>query len=847
MRSRLAWFSLVSLLLPVACAEGMSVSEEETPEAAAGSSGSASGGAAGTAGAVSAGKSGAPAAGAAGTAGAKAGSAGAAGAKAGAGGTSGGGAGAPAGAAGAAGSPKGGSGGAAAGSGGGAGTSGGAGAPAGAGGAAAGSAGASGASAGMGGASGSGGVAGSGGAGQGGGAGVAGAAGGGAGGSSGGAAGSGGAAPVEGDGCPGIPLTVGDTATTAKGDAKPAANDFAPPCGSGDGKDLVYAITATIDGFLSVSVDGATGVDPVLYAQAACGTGPALDCKDKSFGGGVESIGTYVAKGSTTYVTVDFYSALTSGAFDLTAKVSPLPPGSSCPGEPIAVEAGKPVTFSGTTVNAGPDLTGTGNCANTAADVVLAVTPDKTGSLHIEVDPGTGFDAMVYAAKTCGGAQIGCAESATSGGVEKLDVDVVAGEALYVVVDGYQASTGAFAATMTLTPEPSNDRCATAEVLDVVAGTPKIVTGTTKAAHDDARGETCGGTTGADVFYSITPATNGNLSLKLQPATGFDTVLYVTGGSCGTPGTELGCKDASGSTAEQISLPVTAGTTYWVGVDGYSTTATGDFTLTASLIAAPTNDTCATAAPVALDPGQKLVSGTTTAAKADYAATCGNSATSEDVVYAVTPSATGKLNVTLDPSGSFDSVLTAYDTACADAAHLLACKDSVGSSPEAISIDVTAGQTYWIVVDGYNGSDGDFQLTFDLAAAPANDKCASATPVAVAAGAPVTLTGDTTNAIDDDAGTCGGGSAPDVAYLVTPAATGNLKVTLKATSSGFDPLLYLGTGVCGTGASLACKDATSSGGTETTTVAVTGGQPVWVIADGYQTSKGAFSITFEQP
>ena len=47
--------------------------------------------------------------------------------------------------------------------------------------------------------------------------------------------------------------------------------------------------------------------------------------------------------------------------------------------------------------------------------------------------------------------------------------------------------------------------------------------------------------------------------------------------------------------------------------------------------------------------------------------------------------------------------------------------------------NVTAGQTYFIVVDGgYDNEEGTFSLKVDFQPAPDNDTCATATPVSCA-------------------------------------------------------------------------------------------------------------------
>jgi hypothetical protein len=101
---------------------------------------------------------------------------------------------------------------------------------------------------------------------------------------------------------------------------------------------------------------------------------------------------------------------------------------------------------------------------------------------------------------------------------------------------------------------------------------------------------------GSDVVYSYTPAATGFIELSLcSPGTltDYDTKLYVYEGSCPTPGTgatgtQLACNDDVCSSplfpvgpfiSEITDIPVTAGTTYFVVVDGWSAADAGTFLL----------------------------------------------------------------------------------------------------------------------------------------------------------------------------------------------------------------------------------------------------------------------------
>ncbi len=105
--------------------------------------------------------------------------------------------------------------------------------------------------------------------------------------------------------------------------------------------------------------------------------------------------------------------------------------------------------------------------------------------------------------------------------------------------------------------------------------------------------------------------------------------------------------------------------------------------------------------------------GTTAGYTNDYDEVCPyTGSTSPDVVYAYTPTATGAITADLCNS-SYDTKVYVYDSSLA----LLACNDDFyfgdpcfAYSSRVEDVAVSAGETYYIIVDGYGGSFGDYQL-----------------------------------------------------------------------------------------------------------------------------------------
>jgi cysteine-rich repeat protein len=240
----------------------------------------------------------------------------------------------------------------------------------------------------------------------------------------------------------------------------------------------------------------------------------------------------------------------------------------------------------------------------------------------------------------------------------------------------------------------------------------------------DAYDGSCGGFGSPEIVYAVTPQATGVLTIAmggLVPES--DPVLYVRSGTCeGSVEVAGGCADSTfGGGTETLVIQVTSGNTYYVFADGYDGTS-GQFSLNLALSTQVPGDDCP-GYPVAIAMNEtKVENGNTAAAQPDRKGpgACASASTKE-IVYAVTPSATGKLAVAMDPS--YDASLYARKGSCTstlDPAICLpdmtpCCSETAGpGGPEAIIFPVTAGNKYWIFADGKNGSSGNYSIEFNL-------------------------------------------------------------------------------------------------------------------------------------
>src|SRR5438132_1231257 len=106
-----------------------------------------------------------------------------------------------------------------------------------------------------------------------------------------------------------------------------------------------------------------------------------------------------------------------------------------------------------------------------------------------------------------------------------------------------------------------------------------------------------------------------------------------------------------------------------------------------------------------------------TSGTSTLAGSCGSSGTSPERVFQWTPAASGTATIQTCGAGTnFDTVLYLRSGSCTSGSEVAcnddACANSTGLfRASRLTPTVTAGQTYFIVVDGYGGAQGTFSLT----------------------------------------------------------------------------------------------------------------------------------------
>src|SRR5438046_1896163 len=201
-----------------------------------------------------------------------------------------------------------------------------------------------------------------------------------------------------------------------------------------------------------------------------------------------------------------------------------------------------------------------------------------------------------------------------------------------------------------------------------------------------------------------------------------------------------------------------------------------------------------------------------------FTGTTSSSGSAPERVFQWTPKVSGTATIQTCGAGtSFDTVLYMRSGVCASGPEVAAgcnddaCPNSTGLfRASRITSSVTAGKTYFIVVDGFSLSQGNFTLTVTPPGASttttttrpptttttlraAGSGCSGPTVIAAQGG---TFSG-TTSGTSTLAGSCGNSaSSPERVYQWTPVVSGTATIQTCGAGTTFDTVLYMRSGAC---------------------------------------------------
>jgi cysteine-rich repeat protein len=199
--------------------------------------------------------------------------------------------------------------------------------------------------------------------------------------------------------------------------------------------------------------------------------------------------------------------------------------------------------------------------------------------------------------------------------------------------------------------------------------------------------------------------------------------------------------------------------------------------------------TNACAAPTVIPPGGATVAGTTSGTNT-LAGTCAATDAAPEQVFAWTPAISGTATIqTCGGATNFDTVLYLRNGSCGTGTQI-ACNDDTTACSSAsganhgsrITPTVTAGQTYYIVVDGINGvhAAGNFTLTVVAPVLATTSTTSTSSTSSSSSGPPTTSTSSTSTSTNSTAPPT---TTSSTAVVTTTSSTTSTTGTAPTTSS----------------------------------------------------------------
>ena len=294
-----------------------------------------------------------------------------------------------------------------------------------------------------------------------------------------------------------------------------------------------------------------------------------------------------------------------------------------------------------------------------------------------------------------------------------------------ILVQGFGGQTGDFELVLS-GPQPPNDDCADAMPLSI----PSTTMGTTtNAKPDEPPAFTCGTSISAPgVWYSVIGTGNTITATTCTDFFDYDTKINVYSGNCSglicVDGNDDDCDDGAHIWLSTVSWSSQNGVQYLILVQGYLGE-TGDFKLVLSG-PQPPNDDCGDAIALSIP---STTMGTTTNAKTDDppAFHCGTSIAAPGVWYSVIGTGDTITATTCTDFYDYDTKINVYSGNCSGLSCVDGNDDDCGGGADSLLSTVVwesqNGVQYLILVQGFNGQTGDFELVLSEKECQSNVDC----------------------------------------------------------------------------------------------------------------------------
>ncbi|MBI4820762.1 MAG: hypothetical protein HY791_31145 [Deltaproteobacteria bacterium] len=542
--------------------------------------------------------------------------------------------------------------------------------------------------------------------------------------------------------CPAFDLGSAVGPAVAQGNTAGALDEVEFYCaGPSGGGDVQLAWTAPSEGVYVFDTFGSDFDTTLQILDGLCNPWtPVLACNDDVSASELASrVGAYFYAGQSATIDISGYSTL-SGHFVL--NVSPPVP-DLCPDGDLGSMTGPGVVID-TTLGAGD--TGAPPCAYSrgAGDRTYTFTAPADGRYAFSAE-GLAFNAVVYVSDGCNSPNVfACGDSRT--GTARAIANLVAGQLVFVTVDGVGTEEGDFTLSIEALPPPL---CPDVD-LGSALGT---FSGDTRGAQDDFDSD-CFYRNAGDLAYTWTAPSDGQFRIDLSSWE--RNQLLVLGGTC--EGFELSCGWSN-------VIDATAGQLFTFVVD--ATDGPGSpFDLKIEEVLPVTCPDQSLGSAV----GDPLVTGTLEGARNSVDLWCTPFWNQADVVYEwVAPSA-GRFRVRAD--SAFPIMLASLADACWG--PIMSC-----TTGELTLTAVFPGQVFELVVESASGGPaGEFSLSILEQVPPPCPSVDLGSAVGVGVGAGQTL--DSGDGLDL---WCGPASRDEFTFSWTAPSTGRYRFEVPTSST----------------------------------------------------------------
>lgn len=514
-----------------------------------------------------------------------------------------------------------------------------------------------------------------------------------------------------------LPVNPDLTCTlTTSGTTQYASQSQAGCTGTAD-DDVWYSFTAT-SSYHFVTVSSGTLVNPVLQVfRGNCGSLTSVVCRNANNDNSDEvATLTGLTVGDTYFVRVyNLANGTGQGTFNLCVTTIPNALNDNC-SNAIALtvnpDSSCSYTTSSTSEYASQSQTG---CSGTADDDVWFSFVALSDIQAITVTPST-MDNVVFQvfSGSCGSlTSIICRNSTSGSSVETANATgLTIGNTYYVRV--YSSANLTSQGTFSICVNSINDNCSGAFNVAVNSNSTCTVstTGTTIGATQSQSG--CAGSADDDVWFSFV-ATSTLHTVTVNPNTLSDAVLQIFNGSCGSL-SSIVCQDltASNSPESATVTGLTIGATYYFRVYSYGNNSgnRGTFSVCVTTPENPCDSVttisgCGTVTNATIESGAGLYPNSA----------CENSTPGLERIFSYTPTMSGTFAI--QQLSSYTTINYQYKstaTGCNNTGW--ACIQAINGAQTSYTFYMSAGTTYYIMIDPQNSIGGSVSFQINCLTTP---------------------------------------------------------------------------------------------------------------------------------